>query len=59
MVLSLGLAIFHAVITSLTASLGRSGFLGPALAGWSPPILFALMGLAMGIRLLRRMEGGG
>ena len=47
---SLGIALAHALLTALGASLGNGGALPPALAGWGPISLVALGGALMGWR---------
>jgi lipopolysaccharide export system permease protein len=53
------IAVGHALITSVTGSMGHGGSLSPWLAGWTPAILFGSIGIFMGIRLRRRLSRAG
>lgn len=50
------IAVLHAVVSSFATSMGHSGQLPPAIAGWSPAIFFTVAGLTMGFRLRAGMQ---
>jgi lipopolysaccharide export system permease protein len=53
------IAVGHAMATSFAGSMGHGGTLSPFIAGWGPSIVFALVAVAMGIRLRIRSRTAG